>query len=282
MTLLVTRAELGFPASAAPLQATAKGTKVHYLGTFVSPLLLTEHPKCLALWKAIRASHLANKVENYSDVAYNFAACPHGYLLAGRGTGRRTGANGNQDLNKTHYAIVGLIGAEGLTEPTDAMLSAIRDGIELLRANGAGDEIKGHRDGYATDCPGGPLYAWVKKGAPRPAEVEPQPAPPKPAPPPTPAKPSVSLARLITAARTDPPKAGTPVSYAGVRTVEAALAAEGLLARDLVDGHFGTATVRAYAALQRRYGYTGAAADGIPGRASLTKLAAARGFTVTS
>ncbi|MDQ0933813.1 peptidoglycan recognition protein family protein [Streptomyces turgidiscabies] len=169
---LITRTALGWPISAAPLQATTKGVKIHYEGTPVSPRLLTDHAACIAEWKAIRASHLANTAEGYSDVAYNYAACPHGFLLEGRGIGRRTGANGNQPLNKAHYAIVGLVGDEGLTEPTDAMLGAIRDGIELLRQHGAGSEIKGHRDGYATACPGGPLYAWVQKGAPRPTTTE--------------------------------------------------------------------------------------------------------------
>ena len=165
---LVTRAQLGWPASAAPSQATAKGVKVHYEGTAVSTKLLTDHNACVAEWQSIRASHLANTVENYSDVAYNYAACPHGYLLEGRGLRKRTGANGNQTLNQAHYAVLGLVGSSGLIKPTDAMLHAIRDGIELLRANGAGSEIKGHRDGYATACPGPELYAWVQKGAPRP------------------------------------------------------------------------------------------------------------------
>lgn len=172
---LVTRAQLGWPASAAPVQSTTKGVKVHYEGSPVSRTLLTDHAACIAEWKKIRASHLANTAENYSDVAYNYAACPHGFLLEGRGLRRRTGANGNASLNQAHYAIVGLVGSSGLTEPTDAMLTAIRDGIELLRKNGAGSEIKGHRDGYPTACPGGPLYAWVQKGAPRPTETTPAP-----------------------------------------------------------------------------------------------------------
>ncbi|MFJ6440273.1 peptidoglycan recognition family protein [Streptomyces sp. NPDC091649] len=165
---LVTRAQLGWPASAAPSQSTTRGVKVHYEGTAVSTRLLTDHDACLDEWKNIRRSHLANTAENYSDVAYNYAACPHGYLLEGRGLRRRTGANGSQALNRAHFAILGLVGSSGLTEPPDAMLTAIRDGIDLLRENGAGGEIRGHRDGYATACPGGPLYAWVQKGAPRP------------------------------------------------------------------------------------------------------------------
>ncbi|MFC8065546.1 peptidoglycan recognition family protein [Streptomyces sp. NPDC057293] len=170
---LVTRAQLGWPASAAPTQTSTKGVKVHYEGAPVSTKLLTDHNACIAEWKNIRKSHLANTAEGYSDVAYNYAACPHGYLLEGRGLRKRTGANGNQTLNQGHYAIVGLVGSEGLTQPTDAMLSAIRDGIDLLRKNGAGSEIKGHRDGYATACPGGPLYTWVQKGAPRPNTTTP-------------------------------------------------------------------------------------------------------------
>ncbi|MEU3620592.1 peptidoglycan recognition family protein [Streptomyces sp. NPDC006872] len=274
---LVTRAELGWPASAAPTQTSTKGVKVHYEGTAVSTTLLTEHAACIAEWKAIRKSHLANTKENYSDVAYNYAACPHGYLLEGRGIGKRTGANGNQALNQAHYAIVGLVGSEGLTQPTDAMLGAIRDGIELLRKHGAGTEIKGHRDGYATSCPGGPLYAWVQKGAPRPAGTVTET---------TPAKPKVSLARVVAAARKDPAAAQGHTTYkAEVLLVEQALKAEGLLGAAYVDGSFGTKTIDAYARWQRSPaggGYTGAAADGIPGSASLKRLAARHGFAVTA
>ena len=274
---LVTRSQLGWPASAAPTQTSTKGVKVHYEGTEVSTRLLTDHAACIAEWKAIRKSHLANTKENYSDIAYNYGACPHGYLLEGRGIGKRTGANGNQDLNKAHYAIVGLVGSEGLTQPTDAMLGAIRDGIELLRKHGAGTEIKGHKDGYATACPGPKLYAWVQKGAPRPAGTVTETAP---------AKPKVSLAHIIYAARHDPAAAqGHTTHKAEVLTVERALKAEGLLPSQYVDGSFGTKTITAYARWQRSPaggGYTGDDADGIPGEKSLKLLAARHGFTVTT
>lgn len=176
---LVTRAMLGWPASAAAPQATTRGTKIHYEGTHVSEALIGDHGLCLKEWKAIRTSHLNNKAEGYVDIAYNFGACPHGYLLEGRGLGKETGANGNQALNHAHYSIVLLVGDSGLTEPTEPMLHAARDGIELLQRNGAGTEIQGHRDGYATSCPGEPVYRWVKAGAPRPVSAPlPNPAPP--------------------------------------------------------------------------------------------------------
>lgn len=274
---LVTRSQLGWPASAAPTQTSTKGVKVHYEGTEVSTRLLTDHDACIAEWKAIRKSHLANTKEGYSDIAYNYGACPHGFLLEGRGIGKRTGANGNQDLNKAHYAIVGLVGSSGLTEPNDAMLGAIRDGIELLRQHGAGSEIKGHKDGYATSCPGPKLYAWVQKGAPRPAGTATET---------TPAKPKVSLAHVVYAARHDPAAAQGHTSHKDeVLIVEKALKAEGLLPGQYVDGSFGTKTVTAYARWQRSPaggGYTGDAADGIPGEKSLKLLAARHGFIVTT
>lgn len=95
-------------------------------------------------------------------------ACPHRKVFEGRGLNRLPAANG-AGLNSGHYAVLGLVGSTGLTKPTDDILHGILDAIEYLRdKGGAGREIKGHRDGYATNCPGEPLYAWIKRGAPRP------------------------------------------------------------------------------------------------------------------
>jgi hypothetical protein len=94
------------------------------------------------------------------------------------------------------------------------------------------------------------------------------PAPPKP-----PAKPTVSLKHLIAAARRDPGgKQGATTYRAEVLLVEQALVKLGLLDERWADGSFGTYTVAAYARLQRRLGYAGGAADGVPGRHSLLWL----------
>lgn len=108
-----------------------------------------------------------------------------------------------------------------------------------------------------------------------------QPAP-TPTPMPAPQAPVVDLSQLVAAARSNPAAKGTPVTYAGVRTVEAALVDEGLLAKTYSDGHYGTSTLTAYARWQKRCGYTGKDADGIPGRSSLERLGAKRGFTVVA
>lgn len=91
----------------------------------------------------------------------------------------------------------------------------------------------------------------------------------------------VSLAGLINAARTDPAKQGQDTTnYAAVVPVERALVAEGLLAAPMADGHYGTATIAAYARWQRSLGYKGKDADGVPGKASLTALGKKHGFEV--
>jgi hypothetical protein len=98
----------------------------------------------------------------------------------------------------------------------------------------------------------------------------------------TPKRPQVSLKRLTAAFRADPPKKGTPVSYAPVEVVENALVAERLLAKKYADGHAGTATRSAYSLYQERLGFTGDDADGVPGPTSLGRLAKKYGFDVVA
>ncbi|MCF1592369.1 peptidoglycan-binding domain-containing protein [Streptomyces muensis] len=109
-------------------------------------------------------------------------------------------------------------------------------------------------------------------------------APADPAP--TPAQPKVSVAHLVAAAKKDVPAAEGHTTYpTEVRIVEDALVAEGLLKREFADGSFGSKTVTAYAAWQRSKAggsYTGSAADGVPGLASLKRLAARHAFTATT
>lgn len=106
--------------------------------------------------------------------------------------------------------------------------------------------------------------------------------PTKPTAPKPPTKPVADLSNLVAAARRDPKlKQGGTTHAADVKLVEAALRAEGLLsAIYAVDGSYGTTTIAAYRKWQQRCGYTGKAADGIPGKASLAKLGARHGFTV--
>lgn len=95
--------------------------------------------------------------------------------------------------------------------------------------------------------------------------------------------PSVSLKHVVYAAQHDPAAAQGHTTYkTDVLVVEKALKAEGLLSSAYVDGSFGTKTIAAYAAWQRRCGYSGSAANGIPGPTSLERLGKKHSFTVTT
>lgn len=97
------------------------------------------------------------------------------------------------------------------------------------------------------------------------------------------ALPSVNMEATVLAAQIDPRRADdtlTPGAKASVTAVEQALQAKHLLDPRWVDGYFGTETISAYAAYQRSLGYTGLAANGLPGTTSLTKLGQNR-YTVT-
>ncbi|MER5752357.1 N-acetylmuramoyl-L-alanine amidase [Streptomyces sp. NPDC002088] len=100
-----------------------------------------------------------------------------------------------------------------------------------------------------------------------------------------PAKPRVDLSRLVRAAKTDPGAEQGHVTYmAGTNLTEAALVKLGYLTKTYAgDGSFGSRTVAAYAKWQRHLGYTGADANGIPGKVSLTELGSQTGlFTVVA
>lgn len=107
---------------------------------------------------------------------------------------------------------------------------------------------------------------------------------PAPKPPVTPSVASVvALGVLSNAAKQDPgSKDGKPNANrrAMVLVVEKALVAEGLLKNEYADGLFGTSTVTAYKNWQKKIGYSGADADGLPGLASLKKLGNKHKFEV--
>ncbi len=94
--------------------------------------------------------------------------------------------------------------------------------------------------------------------------------------------PSVNMEAVLKAAQLDPGRPGTGTTAgakSGVLRVERALASKGLLRRRWVDGSYGSSTIAAYAAWQRRLGYSGIGANGLPGITSLRRLGRKR-FTV--
>lgn len=193
---------------------STKGVKVHYTGSYVNPDIENDHKKCYALVESIQNQHM--DVNRWMDVGYSLLVCPHRKVFEGRGKHALPSANG-PGLNSGHYAVLGMVGNSGYTQPNDDMLHGIRDAIEYLQDEGnAGNEIKGHRDGYSTDCPGRPLYVWVRKGAPRPTTSS---VPSKPSTPATPIPDKEDMPKYISLGLSDshkivvPPRQWTTLAF---------------------------------------------------------------------
>jgi hypothetical protein len=155
--------------------SSARGVKAHYTGGGVSTQSLTDHAKCRSIVRGIQDFHMDGN--GWADIAYSMIACEHAAMI-GRGPNVLTAANG-PGLNTAHYSILILVGTSGSTALTDNMKRHFHEARDYLRSHGgAGSEIKGHRDGYSTDCPGPNVYPWIHSGAPKPgAEPTPDPAP---------------------------------------------------------------------------------------------------------
>ncbi|MFI6737432.1 peptidoglycan recognition family protein [Nonomuraea sp. NPDC050451] len=145
------------------MPSTPRGVKVHYTGSRENTGMLQDHELCVSRVRSIQTAHMGGN--GWIDVGYSFLVCAHGKVFEGRGIGHLPAANG-AGLNSGHYAVLALVGNAGLVEPPNAMVEGLRDAIAHIRERGhAGTEIRGHRDGYSTDCPGDPLYRLVTSGA---------------------------------------------------------------------------------------------------------------------
>lgn len=125
-----------------------------------------DHSTCAAKVRGMQDYHM--DVRGWSDIAYNYVNCPHGYTFEGRGYGHQSSANGYVSANEASYATQAMWGSEADAKVPNALKDALLFSIAILRNHGATSVVKGHRDWKQTDCPGDELYAWVKAGCPDP------------------------------------------------------------------------------------------------------------------
>ena len=177
MTTIESRATWGARASrGSSYLASTNGVKGHYTGGAVSVGTITDHDKCRAAMRGIQNGHMDGN--GWNDIGYSGAVCDHDVFMIGRGAHVLPAANG-AGLNSGHYAILVLVGTSGVVTMTNNMKRAFRSARTWLQTHGAaGTQIKGHRDGYATSCPGSSVYGWIQDGAPLPGGPTPDPEPP--------------------------------------------------------------------------------------------------------
>lgn len=160
MSTYVTRSQWGARApsgSGNQLSPSPKGHAIHWEGpTMGAP----PHSQCDDVVRGIQSYHMDSN--GWSDVAYNLMVCVHGYIYEGRGKGKGSAANGTTQANADWYAICALVG-EGDAQPA-ALIAGLADAAQMCRDWGAGNGSTGHRDHFATACPGDALYAQVKAG----------------------------------------------------------------------------------------------------------------------
>ncbi|MFJ4880090.1 peptidoglycan-binding protein [Streptomyces sp. NPDC088745] len=213
-----------------------------------------------AIMRAIEAGHLG---QGWSGVGYNFVIDQAGNIYEGRGWGLQ-GAH-CPDHNVSGIGVQIAVGGD--QEPSDKALAACRALYEeACRKTGRTLAKRGHRDGFATACPGTKLYAWVKAGMPAGDYQEPP-------------NPGGSL-----------PGSGSEVARykVTINGLEYGYGARGdhvsRVGQALVKAGFGKhytsgpgptwtdADTLNYRDFQKSLGHSGAAADGVPGEASLKKL----------
>lgn len=143
------RADLGMrpPRSISRNVAAERGGVALHHGGADTPT--TDHASCRRTWLAWLRFHV--EVRGWADLAYTLGVCQHGVVLAGRGAGVRTAANGTNDGNLRYYAIVWVGGSR--QTPTVEALEGISWAIAELRRLGAGTRVVGHTDLKSTGCP---------------------------------------------------------------------------------------------------------------------------------
>lgn len=151
---IITRRQWG----AQPARSRPTGVRDRYWKIHWTDGCQHDHSRCDDTVRGIQDFHMGPS-RGWSDIAYNYLVCEHGVVYEGRGRHVMSAANGDYDLNRGHGAIA-FISALACPATPKAMGAC----SELLSELDA-EEVKGHRDGYGTTCPGPKLYAWVSSGA---------------------------------------------------------------------------------------------------------------------
>lgn len=118
-------------------------------------------PDPAAIWRGVQAYHMNSR--GYADIAYEAGIATDGTVYEGRVTWA-VGAH-TLNHNRDGHAIC-FIGNYQLDPPTDAQINAARELIADWQAKGicvANPTILGHRDVFATACPGDAAYAQLDR-----------------------------------------------------------------------------------------------------------------------
>ncbi len=142
------------------------GWVVHYVG---GPMQQdpTYAQSVSAVYNLQQGAFDGDNGEVYIDIPYNFLIDLNGRIFEGRGWQYKSGANGSSNYNGHAWAVCVLMGpGDGKPLDKNHLTQEAKDALSWLTREGvshsaATSYVKGHRDVYATHCPGDECYAFV-------------------------------------------------------------------------------------------------------------------------
>ncbi|MFF9261990.1 peptidoglycan-binding protein [Streptomyces longwoodensis] len=208
-----------------------------------------------AIMRAIEAEHFGN---GWSGVGYNFVVDQAGNIYEGRGWSRQGAHCPGHNISGIGVQVA--IGKG--QQPSAAALAACRALYdEACRKTGRTLAKRGHKDGYATECPGPELYEWVHDGMPAGAPV--------PSKPTTPSKPKPTAPAFPGRDKFRPGANNKYVTQLGNRLVKKGYGKHYSVGPG---PKWSEADRRNVEAFQRAQGWTGVDADGYPGPETWRRL----------
>lgn len=148
-----------------------QGFTVHHNGPPARCIIngvVQPHSRCESFWRGVRNFHVNE--QGWSDIAYSFGVCPHGFRFVGRGWDKHQFANGDDevgpddDLNGPWYSVLMFVGG-GYTEsdgdwvPEEIPTRELEIGLDALinegrRSGRCGMRVEPHSKWKRKPCPG--------------------------------------------------------------------------------------------------------------------------------
>ena len=140
---------------------------VHYEGgTDISKRVATDTLGLVRQWQLMHMD-TSDPAHGWNDIGYNYLVVSGGPLDGQIIEGRGRDAAGAHCPGHNVSAIGVQVMLGGDEDASKAALASVRWLYDRFSTDAGHALVKGgHRDGYATACPGDKLYAWVKKGMP--------------------------------------------------------------------------------------------------------------------
>jgi len=240
---------------------TPQGVAIHWPGP--GQFVGKPHSNCQAVLRSWQKFHIAR---GSNDLEYGLVLCPHLRLMEARieqdKPTVRVGSNGTASANQ-QFSSVQLMRALDDPPPTDEEILGLAEAVVWLRKNGGwGPSITGHRDHVSTTCPGTALYSRLGE-----------------------------IRRLVDrleatgdSGRDDDRMPIVELSRVQKLATQAKWARgygkKGRAQVKLITDALKAEKVSNYRQWQKKLGYSGANADGVPGKSTLTKLGRRHGFQV--